>query len=415
METRYFADLRFDEITLEVPLTPNSTDPRKIDIFARIISRREGEHLPFLFFLQGGPGSEAPRPRFDGHDPSWLRPALERYRVVMVDQRGTGRSTPVGDKLLETGSAAEVAEYLSYLRADGIVRDCEALREELGAAKINLLGQSFGGFTTLHYLSVHPDSLDNVYITGGLPAIGRPTEDIYALTFEKMRYLSENYYRRFPAHREKVKDLVARAARGEIILPSGEVVSPSRMRGIGFNLGGDVGWENLYWLLELDPDSNAFRHDLAAIMPYGTRNPIYYVLHESSYADGVVTNWSAQRVQPADFAADTSLFYGEHVFQEWTNTVPELQPWKEVTDILAQWEWPTLFDPEVLQSVQVKGAAAVYFHDAYVPLEYSLETAQLLPDLRLFITSEHEHSGLRSSKGKILKHLFELADGTRIR
>lgn len=410
-----YSQLLFRPIHLTVPLSTDATDRRTIDIFARVVTRRGGEQLPYLFFLQGGPGSEAPRPRLGGQDPAWLPVALERYQVVMVDQRGTGLSTPVGDTLLGTGTADEVAEYLSHLRADGIVRDCEAIREELGAEKISLLGQSFGGFTSLHYMSVHPESLAEVYITGGLSAVGRPTEDVYRLTFEKMRWLSQQYYQRFPQHRQKVKDLVAMAERGEIVLPSGEVVSPSRMRGIGFGLGGDHGWENLYWLLERDPDSNAFRHDLAAMMPYGTRNPIYYVLHESSYSDGVVTNWSAERVQPADFAADTSLFYGEHVFSQWLDTVPEFHPWKQVVHALAQWEWPKLYSPEVWADSPVKGAAAVYYRDAYVPLEYSMETAELLPKFSTFITSEHEHSGLRTSNGAVLRHLFELVDGTRVR
>ncbi|KMY23853.1 aminopeptidase [Actinobaculum suis] len=413
--TKQLGNLSLEEIRLTVPLTTQSADKRTIEIFARIVTRPGGENLPYLFFLQGGPGSEAPRPAGSPLTPSWLETALTKYRVVMVDQRGTGLSTPVNDAILETGTAEQVAEYMSHLRADGIVRDCEALRTELGAEKINLLGQSFGGFTTLHYLTVHPESIDQAYFTGGLSAIDHSADDVYSLTYEKMRWLSENYYRRFPEHRAKVRDLVARAGQGEIVLPDGEVVSESRLRSIGHVLGMNDGWLSLYYLLEKDPQSNAFRYDLAAMLPYGGRNPIYYVMHESSYADGVVTNWSAERCLPEQFREDPTLLTGEHVFSQWSDTVPAFQPWKEVTQLLATWQWPKLYDAAALRNSAAQGAAAVYFHDAYVPVEYSLETAANLPGVKLFISSENEHNGLRTGRGEVLRHLFELADGTRVR
>ncbi|WP_293955310.1 alpha/beta fold hydrolase, partial [uncultured Corynebacterium sp.] len=157
--TTHLGELRLDALTLTVPLTTDAADERTIDIFARIATKKGGENLPYLVFLQGGPGNEAPRPSLVPLNPSWLGVALEHYRVVLLDQRGTGLSSPVGNEILEHHSAQEVAEYLSHLRADGIVRDCEAIRAHLNADTWNLLGQSFGGFTTLHYLSTHPDAL----------------------------------------------------------------------------------------------------------------------------------------------------------------------------------------------------------------------------------------------------------------
>ena len=47
---------------------------------------------PWLLYLQGGPGFEAPRPT---ESSSWLKAALHHgFRVVLLDQRGTGRSSP---------------------------------------------------------------------------------------------------------------------------------------------------------------------------------------------------------------------------------------------------------------------------------------------------------------------------------
>ncbi|WES62754.1 alpha/beta fold hydrolase [Microbacter sp. GSS18] len=411
--TRRMQDLTIHDHTLTVPLVwGDPADGRTIDIHAAVVSRDGGENLPFLVFLQGGPGHEAPRPFHSPAGPSWLDAALEHYRVVMLDQRGTGLSTPVGDADLERGADA-LAEHLTHLRADAIVRDCEAVREHLGASTWSVLGQSFGGFTTLAYLTTDAASLEHVFITGGLSAVGRHPDDVYALTYDKMRAASERYYRRFPGHRDAMRRVIDVAVDGELVLPTGEVASVSRVRSLGFLLGSNDGWQTLWSLLERDPRSNAFRHDFAAAMGYDVRNPLYYVLHESSYADGHATQWSAERVEPDDFRDDLTLLTGEHVRREWLDTVPGLRPWTDVALALAEHEWPVLYDAEAIAASGARGAAAVYVNDVYVPLEFSLETAQLLPGVTPWVTSEHEHNGLRA--GSVLPHLIDLAHGRRVR
>lgn len=406
-------DLTIEEHTLTVPLVwGDAADTRTIDIFARVVTREGGERLPFLVYLQGGPGHEAPRPFHASSSPAWLDEALAHYRVVMLDQRGTGLSTPVGDGDLARGSEA-VAEYLTHLRADSIVRDCEAMREHLSAETWSVLGQSFGGFTTLAYLSTDADSLADVLITGGLSAVDRHPDEVYALCYDKMRAASEQYYRRFPQHRDVMRGLVDRAAAGDIVLPDGEVVSPSRLRSVGSALGTNEGWQTLWSLLERDAASNAFRHDLMHALPYSGRNPLYFVFHESSYASGHATRWSAERTEPQDFRDNVTLFTGEHIRRDWTETVPAFRPWRDVTLALAEFEWPRIYDEVAIATSGATGAAAVYVNDVYVPLEYSLETARLLPGVKLWVTSEHEHNGLRS--GPVLTHLIDLAQGRRIR
>jgi len=411
--TRRLQDLTVEDHTLTVPLVwGDDTDTRTIEVYAAVIAREGGADLPYLVYLQGGPGSEAPRPYHAPVAPSWLDAALEHYRVVMIDQRGTGRSTPIGDADLARGTD-ELAEYITHLRADGIVRDCEALREHLGATTWSVLGQSFGGFTTLAYLSTDASSLREVFFTGGLSAIGRHPDEVYALTYDKLRDGSERYYRRFPHHRDTVRRLADLTDAGKIVLPDGEVVATSRLRSLGMLLGSNHGWQTLHHLLDEEPHTNAFRHDLAAALPYGTRNPLYMVFHESSYADGYATSWSADRVEPDDFREDVTLLTGEHVRREWLDTVPGFRPWKDVTLALAEHEWPRVYDADALRASGAHGAAAVYVNDLYVPVEYSLETLELLPGVTPWITSEHEHSGLR--EGDVLPHLLDLAHGRRVR
>ncbi|REJ05591.1 alpha/beta fold hydrolase [Microbacterium bovistercoris] len=411
---RRMQDLTVTEHTITVPLVwGDESDTRTIDVFAAVVTRDGGEDLPYLVFLQGGPGFEAPRPFHAPSSPSWLDAALQDHRVVMLDQRGTGRSTPVGDGLLEELGSPAAAEYLTHLRADSIVRDAEALRAELGVETWNLLGQSFGGFTVLTYLSTHAGALDRVYTTGGLSTVEHTVDEVYTLSYDKMRTASEKYYRRFPEHRERMRRLVDLAAAGQLVLPDGEVVSVSRLRSVGSALGTNDGWQTVWSLLELDPHTNAFRYDLAAAMPFGGRNPLYFAFHESCYADAQTTRWSAERMEPADFVSDVTLFTGEHIRREWTETVPALRPWREVALTLADHEWPALYDAEALAASDARGAAAVYVNDVYVSLEHSLETASLLPGLKLWVTSEHEHNGLRS--GDVLQRLLDLAHDRRVR
>ncbi len=363
-------------------------------------------------FLQGGPGSEAPRPTLVPATPPWLPRALQDYRVVMLDQRGTGRSTPVSAARLAGLDPIGQASYLSHFRADEIVNDCELVREALGVRTWTLLGQSFGGFTALHYLSTRPGSLAGAIITGGLSAVRRPIDDVYAATWRIMIDKSEGYYRRFPEDRERVRALSRLCAQGAITLPNGDAVSRERFRTIGHRLGMQGGIEQLHYLLELDHTSPAFAHDLEAALPFGGRNPIYSVLHESSYADGVATRWSAERTMPDRVRDDVTLLAGEHLHRSLFDEDRELRPFAVAADLLAEHEWNQLYFPERLAEAEVPVAAAVYQADAYVPLEFSLETAGLLPDCRTWVTSEYEHNGLRMGAG-VLDHLIGLLTGRR--
>ena len=101
--------------------------------------------------------------------------------------------------------------------------------------------------------------------------------------------------------------------------------------------------------------------------------------------------------------------------REWLDTVPGFQPWRDVTLAIAEFEWPSLYDADAIAASHARGAAAVYVNDVYVPLEFSMETARLLPGVTPWVTSEHEHNGLRAAGGDVLSRLIELAHGRRVR
>jgi pimeloyl-ACP methyl ester carboxylesterase len=395
------------EHELRLPLDHAAPDGEQITVFAREVADPDGAERPLLLYLQGGPGMEAPRPSRDPTSPGWLDRALEDYRVLMLDQRGTGRSTPVSAAALAGRTPAEQAAYLTNFRADAIVADAEAFRMHLGSGPWSVLGQSFGGFTTLAYLSQAPAGLREALFTGGLPPIGRHPDEVYAATYARVLERNRRYYARYPDDRERFLAALDAAP----VLASGDRLSHARLRQIGHPLGMSDGAERVHAILELPADSPAFAHDAEAIT--FARNPIYAILHESSYSDGHVTGWSAQRVMPAAYADDPALMTGEHVYPWMFEELHALAPLREAAELLAQHAWPRLYDAEALAANDVPAAAAIYTDDMYVERAFSEQTAAQVRGLRPWVTSEYEHNGLRADGGRILARLIDLVRGRR--
>jgi pimeloyl-ACP methyl ester carboxylesterase len=293
-----------------VPLVHGDPQRGSISVFTREVAAPDGRDRPYLVFLQGGPGFEAARPT---SPPSgWLARALADFRVLLLDQRGTGRSTPVGS-VIPGATPADQAEYLTHFRADSIVRDLELIRAELGVERWSLLGQSFGGFTSLTYLSLAPEGLREVLITGGLaPVTGRSVDEVYAATWARTREANQRYHARYPGDLDRLRTLLRRLDDEDVRLPNGDRLTARRFRQTGMWLGDSAGFERLHHLLELPFASPAFLWDAQQASTW-ERNPIYATLHESCYADGGATRWSAHRLAPED-AVTGELLGGEHVF-----------------------------------------------------------------------------------------------------
>jgi pimeloyl-ACP methyl ester carboxylesterase len=397
------------EHEFSVPLDHADPDGEQITVFAREVADPRGPDRPFLVFFQGGPGQEAPRPTRAPTSPGWLDRALQDYRVLLLDQRGTGRSDPIGTPPHVPPSAQ--AEHLAHYRADAIVADAEVVRQRLGVDRWSVFGQSFGGFCVLRYLSSAAEGLREAFFMGGLPPVSRPVDEVYAATYTTILERNRRYYARYPGDRARVAAVHERLADGSMRLPNGDVMTGRRFRLIGNALGMSDGAERLHYLLERDPASSAFLADLAAMVPFQARNPLYAVIHEACYADGEATRWSAHRVLPDEFREDETLFTGEHVFPWMFDDDSALAPWREAADLLAKRTWPRLYDAAALAECDVPGAAAIYLDDAYVPQAFSRETARLVPRLTPWITNEFEHNGINVDGGRILDRLIGLARG----
>ncbi len=100
--------------------------------------------LPVLV-IHGGPGGGSNPMMRRFHDPS-------RYRIIVYDQRGCGRSTP----------HAELRENTTW----HLVEDIERLRQRLGVERWQLFGGSWGSTLALIYAIMHPQRVSSMILRG---------------------------------------------------------------------------------------------------------------------------------------------------------------------------------------------------------------------------------------------------------
>jgi pimeloyl-ACP methyl ester carboxylesterase len=408
--------MRFTDHTFDLPLDHDRPGGERITVYAREVTADPA--LPWLLFLGGGPGFPAPRPI---GDEGWLRRALADYRVLLLDQRGTGRSTPVSRAV----AMARGAEYLTHFRADSIVRDAEAIRATVtGGAPWTVLGQSFGGFCTVTYLSFFPEGLRAALTTGGLPGTWADAVGAYRTLYPVVAAKNRAHYLAHPGDVERARRVAEHLLSTDVRLPNGRRFTVEAFQATGNMLGGRGGSRKLHYLLESPFEgvslSDQFLQSAQEAASWATAaTPLYYLLHEPTYAQGRgETSWAAQRVRrefPA-FDARRSLsrgnpvyFTGEMIYPWMYDDDPLMAPLRPLADELAtRREWPPLYDVDRLRANTVPVAAAVYDTDMYVSRELSLQTATLIGNLRLWHTADHQHDGLRVSNGAVLSHLLSL-------
>jgi hypothetical protein len=230
------------------------------------------------------------------------------------------------------------------------------------------------------------------------------------------------YFDRHPDDRDLCARIVEHLRGHDVRLPTGERLSPRRFQGVGMRLGMRNDFDALHYLLEeafvegvTGPElSDTFLTEVGA-SPFAS-GPLYAVLHEACYCQGLASDWSAERVytQRPEFGLDPGtpfLFTGEMIYPFLFDEIPALVPLRDVAHLLAaKDDWRPLYDPQRLARNDVPVFAAVYYDDLYVAREFSFETASAVRRVTPWITNEYEHDGLRS--GKVLDHLLTLAKQT---
>ena len=425
------------EHRVRVPLDYANPESDTIELFAREVTRGDSSTKPAIIFMQGGPGGRAPRPG-DFRD-GWIGRALDTHRVILMDERGTGLSTRLDHLTLSALDTVDAqVDYLTHFRADSMVEDAETLRHLLNGGKPwATLGQSYGGFINTTYLSRHPEGLSAAYFTGGLPGL-TSIDTIYRATYRATEVRNREYFTRYPDDDATLRDILTHLATHEEILPTGERLTPGRLRMLGMLLGTATGFDQLHYFFE-----GPFTHvrgerrlttqflDMVWRQVSMNDSPMYALLHESIYAGalsslhGQATNWSAWRLAQAagsdgvseGFALDadprdtsTPIYLtGEHIYPFIFDEDPALTPMRQIAHALAaKTDWGTLYDLDVLADARVPASAAVYAEDMFVPLELSLDTARAA-GVRTWVTNEYQHDGLRVGGGEVLSRLIDLA------
>jgi proline iminopeptidase len=132
--------------TLYPPLEPYRTGRLRVSDLHELYFEESGDpNGKPVVFLHGGPGSGT-----DGKQRRFFDPT--RYRIVLFDQRGCGRSTPFAS--LEQNTTWD------------LVADMEKLREHLGIARWQVFGGSWGSTLALAYAQTHPDRVSELVLRG---------------------------------------------------------------------------------------------------------------------------------------------------------------------------------------------------------------------------------------------------------
>jgi pimeloyl-ACP methyl ester carboxylesterase len=452
--------LHVTELFFEVPKNHARPEAGTLKLFGRSVRKHERpivplsasdlakkEKLPYLVYLEGGPGYGNRQPQ--QHPLTQI--ALNRgYQVLYLDYRGTGLSSPINaDALVGQGSPQEQANYLKLFRANSIVRDLEAVRlcltEDFEEEKKvwSIFGQSFGGFVSLTYLSKYPQSLRESFLTGGLAPVKRTADEVYFATFKKVIERNIAYYNKYPEDVHNVRRLAeyitTTGGKEGILLPGGGKLTLQQFLSIGLAFGGHGGLDEVHALVlrlvtDLDQFSFFTRASLAAFesqFSFDT-HPIYAILHEAiyNYKPGLASNFAAHRVgkelrsfqwlkDPTEFLAAQStdqplVFSGEMVFPFHFENSPELVRIKEAAHILAKTEdWDeSLYDEDQLSRNEVPVYAASYIDDMYVDFDLARETAALVKGIKVLETNSWYHDAVRSRPDEVIGHLFKLRDDT---
>ena len=178
--------------SVQRPLDPARPDGTRIQVhFAVLPALAHNKLADPVFFIAGGPGQSAIE--LAGPLAAQFARLSNRRDLVFVDQRGTGRSAPLrceqdaevmrplAESVDESAQLKRLADCrerpktlphgdLRHYGTTVAMADLDAVRAQLGAARINLVGASYGTRAALEYMRLFPSAVRRAVLDGVAPA-----------------------------------------------------------------------------------------------------------------------------------------------------------------------------------------------------------------------------------------------------
>lgn len=401
------------EHTIEVPWDRSDPSLGNLELFAREIYADPS--APPLAYFQGGPGNPGPRSMMP-----WIPEALKHYRIFLIDERGTGRSTPIDKSRPELIDVA----HLSRLRPPDIAADAEELRKHLGFEKWDLLGNSFGGICIGSYMSYYPEGIGRAMLTGSIPPFGISADFYNDKILDLLERRVKKIYKKAPWIEDRIREVSEYLNHNEEFLPTGERLTSQRFRFVGVMLGEEHGWEKLAILLEepfhREGGRKHLRSDFLATvgMIVSTEtNPMWPVVHEQifgGFTEGSV-DWSCERVYnqregfelDADPGGKTFYPFGNAFFRFHFDEDPAQQPFRDVVhEIFQKTDWQAVANQEQLLQNEVPAAVLLYEDDMFIPFEFASSIVEKIPNMNLVTHPEYQHDAIYRH-GDVFNRVFE--------
>jgi proline iminopeptidase len=212
--------------------------------------------------VHGGPGSGLEGSKGRSFDP-------DRYRIVIFDQRGCGRSTP---------HASDPATDMSVNTTEHLLADMERLREHLGIERWLLFGGSWGSTLILAYAERHPDRVSEIVIPS-----------VTTCRRSEIDWLYRGVGRFFPEAWERFRAGVPDAVRDGDLLAAYTRLMESSNAGVRNKAAADwLAWEDAVISQEPHGTPNAYSDRPPAAQLAFVRICAHYYSHGAWLEEGVL-------------------------------------------------------------------------------------------------------------------------------
>jgi proline iminopeptidase len=218
--------------------------------------------------VHGGPGSGCGPGQRRFFDP-------ERYRVVLFDQRGCGRSTP---------HASDPQTNMSVNTTEHLLRDMERLREHLGIERWLLCGGSWASTLILLYAERHPERVSEIVLLG-----------VTTCRHSELDWLYRGVGRFFPEQWESFRDGVPERERDGDLLKAYARLMEDPDAAVRERAARDwLAWEDAVISMERQGTPNAYSDRPADAQLAFVRICAHYYSNGAFLEDGVVLRDAAR-------------------------------------------------------------------------------------------------------------------------